>query len=139
MLTLAEGIGQTLLRGPMITRASRSRRSGMLGKPRTRVAVARWLIATLATVPPAATAQVHIVLNSCRSDEPNPIARFSIVSAPATAVPVCQMTVFPMSAECFPLQCITPDGWSCFPGDVTTFFHADAAPDDCVIPGATPG
>ena len=96
------------------------------------------LIALLLVAGPAlAAAQVRIVQNSCRTDGPNPVASFTLVTPGPAGPAVCQMTVLPVSAECFPLQCVAPEGWTCFPGDVTTFFQADAIPGGCVAPGAS--
>lgn len=84
-----------------------------------------------------AIAQPHVVQNACRTDGPYPVVHFSIVNPATTSFAVCRMTVVPATAHCFPLQCGTPNTWTCFPGDVTTFFQAGATPGDCVAPGET--
>jgi hypothetical protein len=78
-----------------------------------------------------------VVQNACQTDGVHSTARFSLVSLPTTGGSVCQMTVVPTSAECFPLQCVAPAGWTCFPGDVTTFFQANEAAGACLDPGET--
>ena len=94
------------------------------------------VVVLLATAALPVGAQVHVVQNSCQTDGVHPSARFSFVSLPTTSWSVCQITIVPTSAECFPLQCVAPDGWTCFPGDVTTFFQANDN-DACLAPGET--
>jgi hypothetical protein len=97
------------------------------------------LVATiLAMLAWPASAQVRVVQNSCRTNGPDPVVQFSVVSGAGTAAPVCRIVIFPTSAECFPLECTPPADWSCFPGDVATFLQANDN-TACIAPGETLG
>jgi hypothetical protein len=96
-----------------------------------RIAIVSILAAIAVCTPAIARADVHIVQDSCDTSGSYPIVYFSIVN-PSAPSPVCRMSLVPEDGRCFLLQCGTPDTWSCFPGDVTTFFEAGAAPGACV-------
>ena len=101
------------------------------------VAIFAVAIATMLASP--AAAQIRVAQNSCDTSGPDPVVRFAFVSAPGTGASVCRIVIFPTSAACFPLECITPASWSCFPGDVATFLQANNQGDACIAPGETLG
>jgi len=80
---------------------------------------------------------VQVTQDSCVATNAGPVAYFSVANS-GTAVPVCQVTVFPLDAPCFPLECGAPAGWTCFPGDVTTFWQA-AENGACISAGTSRG
>ena len=83
-----------------------------------------------------AMADASAVQDSCRTTGDYPTVYFSVVNdAPQ---PVCQVTLFPYEAECLLLDCAAPDGWSCFPGNVTTFWIANSN-DACIPVGGSRG
>lgn len=106
---------------------------------RRTTAAAMGVSLVLVTLTTPCEAQVRIVQNSCAPSGSNYVAQFAFVSLPSTGGSVCQINAFPLTAECFPLQCGTPPAWTCFPGDVTTFLRANDDGDACIAPGETLG
>lgn len=87
--------------------------------------------------PGVATSDVSVIQDSCAVGVDFPVVFFSIENHDSS-MPVCTVTLSANDySSCFLVGCGAPSGWTCFPGDESTFFAAEPAPGECIPAGAT--
>jgi hypothetical protein len=83
----------------------------------------------------AAAADVIVIQDSCQVSGQYLIVYFSVENR-ELPMSVCTVTLFPDNySTCFLVECGAPEGWSCYPGNETTFYAAASVPGECIQAG----